>query len=183
MSLKTFFLLRLRNPFRKRGLFRVLPLLLPALLLAGCFASGAPQRNYTVMDPDVSRAGDPVNAQLTLRLRMAPDLRAAIAPTLYRADGSVSTVPGLRYYAPLELAIPRALRELPPEALPENTLDLTILDFCVDCRTPDGAPLARVTLQRGARPPVSATEPLPEGATPAQTRAALARCLRAALTK
>lgn len=159
-----------------------LALLLPLLVaVLGCFSSEAPLRRYTVMDLDPARAADPIAAPRPIRLRMAPDLRAAVAPTLYRADGSVSTVPGLRYYAPLELAIPRAVAELPRETLPKDLRDVTILDFCVDCRTPDGAPLARVTLRHGDGAPISVTEPLPADATPGQTRAALARCLHAAL--
>ena len=101
-----------------------------------------------------------------------------------RADGSVSTYPGLTYYAPLELAIPRALRELGPEALglkPGDRLDLDVLDFCVDRRTPDGVPVARVTLSADGRAPVTVAKPLPAGATPLQTRALLASALLEAI--
>ncbi|HIV09628.1 MAG TPA: hypothetical protein IAC79_05915 [Candidatus Spyradenecus faecavium] len=161
---------------------RLLPALLPAaLLLAGCFGGAAPQRHYTVLDP---AAGVVAPAALDLDVRMAPDLRAASAPTLYRADGSVSTYPGLTYYAPLELAIPRALRELGPEALglkPGDRLDLDVLDFCVDRRTPDGVPVARVTLSADGRAPVTVAKPLPAGATPLQTRALLASALLEAI--
>ena len=149
---------------------RLFPTLLLPLLLVGCFSSSTPpQRHYTVLDPPASQ--HPVTpADLDISVRMAPDLRAADAPTLYRADGSVSTLRALTYYAPLELAIPRALR-------PGQTLSLHIHDFCVDQRTPDDIPVARVTLSANGHALVTTAKPLPANATPAQIRATLADCL------
>lgn len=162
---------------------RLLPLL-PLLILAGCFGAKPTAARHTVADPEpvgYVLAPEPAPA---IAVRMAPDLRAATAPTLYRADGTVSTVHGLTYYASLELAIARALRETKPSMLgltSREELALTIQDYCVDERTPDGTPVARVTLTARTGPSATATEPLPADATPAQTRAALARCLRAAV--
>lgn len=165
---------------------RLLPTLLLPLLLVGCFSSGTPpQRRYTVLDPTAVQL--PVTpADLDISVRMAPDLRAADAPTLYRADGSVSTLRALTYYAPLELAIPRALRELGPTPLslqPGQALVLHIHDFCVDYRTSDGIPVARITLSANGHTLITTSQPLPANATPAQIRATLADCLLKAIRR
>ena len=166
---------------------RLLPTLLLPLLLAGCFSSGTPPlRHYTVLDPPASQ--HPVTpANLDISVRMAPDLRAADAPTLYRADGSVSTLRVLTYYAPLELAIPRALRERASLAdfglQPGQALVLHIHDFCVDYRTSDGIPVARITLSANGHTLITTSQPLPANATPAQIRATLADCLLKAIRR
>ena len=160
---------------------RLFPTLLLPLLLVGCFSSSTPpQRHYTVLDPPASQ--HPVTpADLDISVRMAPDLRAADAPTLYRADGSVSTLRSLTYYAPLELAIPRALRERASLAdlglQPSQALELHIHDFCIDHRTADGIPVARVTLSANGHTLITTSQPLPANATPAQIRTILADCL------
>ncbi len=166
---------------------RLLPTLLLPLLLVGCFSSGTPpQRRYTVLDPTAAQL--PVTpANLDISVRMAPDLRAADAPTLYRADGSVSTLRVLTYYAPLELAIPRALRERASLAdfglQPGQALVLHIHDFCVDYRTSDGIPVARITLSANGHTLITTSQPLPANATPAQIRATLADCLLKAIRR
>ena len=171
-------------PTPRRAFPRGLPAALLALALTGCFGGAAPLPRYTVADPEpagYALAPEPAPA---IAVRMAPDLRAAVSPTLYRADGTVSSVRGLTYYASLELAIARALRETRPADLgltSREELALTIHDYCVDERTQDGTPVARVALTARSGPSATATEPLPPAATPGQIRAALARCLRAAV--
>ena len=166
---------------------RLFPTLLLPLLLVGCFSSSTPpQRHYTVLDPPASQ--HPVTpTNLDISVRMAPDLRAADAPTLYRADGSVSTLRVLTYYAPLELAIPRALRERASLAdfglQPGQALVLHIHDFCVDYRTSDGIPVARITLSANGHTLITTSQPLPANATPAQIRATLADCLLKAIRR
>lgn len=165
---------------------RFLPILLLPLFLVGCFSSGAaPQRRYTILDPKIRQT--PVNpADLDLTVRMAPDLRAADAPIFYRADGSVSTFRDLTYYAPLELAIPRALRELGPAPIglqPGQDLSLYIHDFCIDQRTPDDIAVARVTLSANGHPLVTATEFISPTATPGLIRTTLADCLLDAIRR
>lgn len=152
-----------------------LSLLLPLLLAAGCLGTAQAPRRYTVADPAPDRR--PWGPDLTVRT--APDLRAATAPLLFRADGSVATLRALTYYASLEVAIDRAIREsmTPP---PNGETRLLVRDFCVDER--GDAPVARVTIE-GPRGAKTATEPLPPAAPPEQIRAALARCLQTAYSQ
>ena len=175
---------------------RLAPTLAALPLLAGC-RGGTPAATprHPRADPDPAILLAPARPLPRVTVRLAPDRRAAVSPTLYRADGTVTTLHALVYDASLELAIRRALTEAAPETygLPaaDATAELFIHDFCVDERTADHTPVARITLSRrvrAAQTPANAaptrlhtaTEPLPPGATPTQIRDALARCLRTA---
>ncbi len=120
---------------------RLLPLF---VLLAGC-STTLPQK-YTVAD----LPAEPV-AQLhvsAISVRMAKDLRAYDTPLYFKADGTVTPLRDLTYYAPLEVAIERALTDATmifgTGAAP---LKVTVEDFCLDAR---GETLqAKVTLASG----------------------------------
>ena len=158
---------------------RAFTLLLPALLtlpLTGCFMFGsATPVRYAVGTPRTPQVEADVSG---LSVRMADDLRAAKSPLLFKKDGTVTRVPGLTYYAPVEVVLGRALREM--IGLSEDrrapTADLMVTDFCVDA-TGD-APVARVTLvYRNTGKTVTETQPLRDPADPAEVRIALAKAL------
>lgn len=149
---------------------RLFPLLALALLL-GCATTPAPK--YAVGLPEGTAVALPA---ARLELRMAEDLRAYANPLILHADGTVTPCRALAYYAPLELALARALRDA-THFTGEGTCRLTVQDFHADLRGP--TPLARVTLA-DAKTAISLTEPLPEGWTAPQLRDTLARLLRQA---
>lgn len=151
---------------------RLLPLLALAALVLGCATTPAPK--YAVGLP----AGDPIPLPAArLEVRMAEDLRAYANPLILHADGTVTPCRALAYYAPLELALARALRDA-THFTGKNTCRLTVRDFHADLRGP--TPLARVTLANAQGRTVSLTEPLPKEWAAPQLRDALARLLRQA---
>lgn len=150
---------------------RLLPLLALAILLLGCATTPAPK--YAVGLP----AGDSITLPAArLELRMAEDLRAYATPLILHADGTITPCRALAYYAPLELALARALRDA-TRFTGEGTCRLTVRDFHADLRGP--TPLARVTLTDG-KATFSSTEPLPQDWAAPQLRETLARLLRQA---
>ena len=151
--------------FRRLPALSALPLL---ILLAGCFSTSAPQPKYTVADlPE-----QPMPELATLRVRLAPDLRSLSTPIQFNEDGTVVPVRGITYYAPLELAIERLLREA---AGPQTTelargKMLTLTFFGVDARGGEAQAVVAFTLE--GKPIVSRriARPLPPDCTPAQLR-------------
>ncbi|MGN0886640.1 MAG: hypothetical protein ACI4RT_06545 [Candidatus Spyradenecus sp.] len=157
-----------------------LPLLALLLILcAGCLGPRETPANprYTVANPPAN----PIAQNLLPAVRLAADLRAAPGPLHFHADGTVTPVKGLTYYAPLELALEVALRDataLDPETAPRR-LPITVLAFGLDERS--GTPLAVVRLAtpapNGAPRELLATRPLPANASPRDLREALAAAL------
>ncbi len=153
---------------------------LVALLCAGCFfgprnTPAAPK--YTLADSPTA----PVAQDLLPSVRLAVDLRAAPAPLHFHADGTVTPIEGLTYYAPLEVAIEAALRSTTAYTpnQPPRRASITVLAFCLDERS--GSPLASVRLAtsapNGAQREVSASRPLPASPSPRVLRDALAQAL------
>lgn len=152
-------------------MYRLFFLLAFSALFLGCATTPTPK--YAVGLP----AGDTITLPAArLELRMAEDLRAYANPLILHADGTVTPCRALAYYAPLELALARALRDT-SRFSGEGTCRLTIRDFHADLR--GATPLARVTLA-DAKTIVSITEPLPEDWAAPQLRDTLARLLRQA---
>lgn len=158
-------------------------LLLPlaALALTAC-TSTPPAPRYTIF-PTTEAVPQVTMPGASLRLRMAEDLRAYNAPLHFHADGTVTTFRALRYYAPLELALERALADLTTfQSTANGTLNVEVRDYCL-VDTADGME-ARVTLvlMPSGQTPIrrSAVQPLPATATTAEVREAFAAALREA---
>lgn len=158
---------------------------LAALLCAGCFGprSTPAVPKYTLADPPTA----PVAQDLLPSVRLAVDLRAAPAPLHFHADGTVTPIEGLAYYAPLEVAIEAALRSATAYTpnQPPRRASITVLAFCLDERS--GTPCASVRLAtsapNGAQREVAASRPLPSSPSPRVLRDALAQALLEAYTE
>ena len=159
-------------------------------LLCGC-VSTPPAKRYTVFTPDaILSLGGPLYSDASgVRVRMAEDLRAYNVPLFFHADGSVTPYRALQYYAPLEVALKRALEEVTVFSgkRPEKE-KIVVRDYCiVEHPNPsiEGRPAGwevRVTLQvtSVAHPmPMhrSASIHLEADATPQEIRAAFAQAL------
>ncbi len=117
-------------------------LLLPLLILAGCATSLPPK--YTVTEHASVPLAEVDTSVLTVR--MAKDLRAYATPLCFNADNTVVEVSDLTYYAPLEVAIERALNDVTQKTgTSTRPLRITVQDFCVDKRGDE--PVAKVTLE------------------------------------
>lgn len=120
-------------------------LLLPLLFALGC-ASAPPKPKYTVFTPDcrMQLPGD----YTSLSVRLADDIRSAPHPLCFHADGTVTLCRELAYYAPIEVALTRALQDTfslrKAETTPAKTLRLVVRTFGVDARS--GTPKAVVHL-------------------------------------
>lgn len=166
--------------------------LLSALLLlvvAGCSAP-KPTARFTVFpvttSPDVEKVALPYNG---VRVRMAEDLRAYNVPLCFAADGTVVPYRALNYYAPLEVALERALEDASSFTKTRlGVLKLKVRDYClVEQSTPQGTQrFVRVTLRAlypDATHPTfehSVAQSLSAEATPAEVRDALATALMSA---
>ncbi len=157
-------------------MFRLLSLCLAVMAVCGC-ASTPAAKKYTVGLPETAPLAVPA---AVLDVRMAEDLRAYRNPLVFAADGTVAPCRGLVYYAPLELALARALQDVSAFARESGTLRITVRDFHADCRGAE--PVARVTLEATNGNTASATAPLPADWTPEQLREALAGLLLKAYT-
>lgn len=106
---------------------------LSLLFLLGCTSHPAAKR-YTVfpMCENVANATKLLSPYRDLRVRMANDLRAYSVPLTFHADGSVTPCRAVTYYAPLELALTRALKEISDfDPTAAATLKLEVRDYCV----------------------------------------------------
>ncbi len=148
-------------------LFYLLPLV---TLMVGC-ATTLPPR-YTVAEmPDVRVKRN--NTAVTVR--MASDLRAYNQPLIFNADGTVRPCVDFTYYAPLEVAIERALVDASDFNLTASTpLRVTVSDFCVDAR--GETPIAKVTLKTKEKA-CTKTAPLSDDYTVAELRGTLGMLL------
>lgn len=157
------------------------------LLMTGCAGKPLPKR-YSVFSAGSSAASaESVTSPYSgLKVRMAEDLRAHAVPLRFHANGEVSAYRALTYYAPLEVALTRALEDCTAfQRTRPEVLAIEVRDYCL-VEHPDGATSAlevRVTLQ--ARP-VGAPEPprrctrsrtLPTDASPSIVRQAFAETL------
>ena len=150
-----------------------------AALCAGCFGPRTPPApKYTVGHA----AAEPDLADLRVNVRMAPDLRAATTPLHFQANGTVTPIPGLAYYAPLELAIEAYLRALAQSngQTPQRPFPVVVTCFGIDARS--GSACVRVCLEQEAKGGLfrsaEASLPLTEPATPETLRSQLEACLR-----
>ncbi len=132
-----------------------------ALFTGGCslFTSSTNERPrlYTVAD----LPSKPILAPRPFA-RMADDLRAARTPLRFNNDGTVEPCRGIHYYAPLELAITRALQDAtltPPNMLGQKQT-VVIETFGIDAR--GDAPLARITLRSAQENVITRTAPAPK---------------------
>lgn len=155
---------------------RILLPLLTALFFLGCAAVPTPK--YTVLTAPEPRALPAGYTALTVRL--ADDIRSAPNPLCFHADGTVTLCRELTYYAPVEVAITRALQDAfvrRKESLPaRKPLRLTVRTFGVDAR--DATPKAVVRLDFPAEQlDVRSEEPLPAAYTARELRDALGKAL------
>lgn len=147
---------------------RLLPLLALVILL-GCATTPTPK--YAVGLP----ATEPIAVPAArLELRMSEDLRAYANPLILHSDGTVTPCRALSYYAPVELALARALRDVSCFD-GADTLRLTVRDLHADLR--GSVPLARVTLADARNRIFTRTVPLPSDWAAPQLREALAALL------
>lgn len=160
-------------------MLRLLPLFaLAALLCVGCLGPRETPElpRYTVADPPA----DPIARNLIPTVRLAADLRSAPGPLHFHADGTVTPVKGLAYYAPLELAIASALTSATgyDPAQPRRRADITVLAFGLDDRSGERLAVVRLATNApdGLRESLS-TKVLPENPTPRDIRSALAAAL------
>ncbi len=151
-------------------------LALPLLLLFGCATTIPPK--YTVLDP-IDQPLRTLDAS-SLTLRMRQDLRAYSTPLCFNADGTVTPINDLTYYAPLEVALEYALADVTTFAAnPTPPLRITVKAYCVDNRT--NTPIATVTLATKDKT-LTRTAPLPVDYTIPQLRTTLAKLLLDAYT-
>lgn len=156
---------------------------LPLLFCLGC-ASTPPKPKYTVFTPECCKQlpGD----YTALSVRLADDIRSAPNPLCFHADGTVTLCRDLVYYAPVEVAITRALQDTfsmrKAGAPAHKPLRITVRAFGVDER--DGTPKAVVRLELPAEGLDIRTEKaLPEASTAHQLRNALGEALLQAVDR
>jgi hypothetical protein len=162
-------------------LFRLSLFLLSVRLLSGCFSTPKPKR-YTVFTPEVTASQTPKHLPFSkLRVRMAKDLRAYNTPLRFKADGTVEPYRGLTYYAPLELALERALQDMTSlDKTNPRALSVEVRRYCVI----DGATAAAVAVclqvQVSGQPEqtLELMEPIALDASPDAVRHAFARVLQ-----
>ncbi len=141
-----------------------------ALVAAGC--ATAPTPRYTIgLNADTPKVTLP---SARLEVRMAEDLRAYASPIVYHTDGTITVCNDLRYYAPLELALQRALEDQTAFA-GKGIIRIVVRDYCVDLR--GDKPVVRVTLAAASGRTATATAPLSADWDSAQLRAAFAQAL------
>lgn len=155
-----------------------LPLILLSLLLClGC-ASTPPKAKYTIFTPEYHK---PLPTDYTtLSVRMADDIRSAPNPLCFHADGRVTLCRELTYYAPIEVAITRALQDtfsMRKEGMTAHkALRVVVRTFGVDARTE--TPKAIVHLDFPAEQlDIRVEAPLPENYTAQDLRDTLGKAL------
>ncbi|MGN0891489.1 MAG: hypothetical protein ACI4W7_07570 [Candidatus Spyradenecus sp.] len=160
-------------------------LALALLLSAGCLGPRETPSlpRYTVADPPAT----PAARNLRPAVRLAADLRSAPGPLHFHADGTVTPVQGLAYYAPLELAIEAALRDATaydPGLAPRRPA-ITVLAFGRDDRaaTPRAVVRLATSAPDGSPREAAAARDLPPYPSPRDLRAALAAALLEAYTE
>lgn len=105
-------------------------------LLLGCSASKQAKR-YTVFPTTHTITNQAPEKPITspycgIRVRMANDLRAYNTPLFFHADGTVTPYHSVTYYAPLEVALERALADTTHfTASTQGKLKLEVRDYCV----------------------------------------------------
>ncbi len=145
-------------------------------LMVGC-ATTLPPR-YTVANEAQTKL---TRDAASLSVRMAADLRTYHQPLIFNADGTVNVYRDISYYAPLEIAIERALHDATVfNATAHAPLRITVRDFCIDAR--GDRPMAKVTLKMN-RKVLTKTAPLSLDYTPGEVRDALGSLLLSAYTE
>lgn len=152
--------------------------LIPCLLMlcfatAGCLSSGsgASTPRYTVADT----AGEAKVAGARPEVRLQADIRAYNVPLRFNADGSVTPCAGIRYYAPLELAMTRALRDITQEDDSARPRKVMIEAFGVDAR--GEKPVAHVVLRVATGEVIRKESPIDPTLPPAELRKTLGKLL------
>lgn len=158
-------------------------LLLPFLFCLGC-VSTPPKPKYTVFTPECCKQL-PGN-YTTLSVRMADDIRSAPNPLYFHADGRVTLCRELAYYAPIEVAITRALQDtfsMRKDGIANpKTLRVVVRAFGVDARS--GTPNAVVLLDfPNEGLDVRVEKPLPENYTTQELRDTLGEALFQSIEK
>lgn len=150
--------------------------LLPLAFLIGC--ATAPTPKYSVLTPE-ERCTLPAD-YTAISVRLADDIRTAPNPLHFHADGRVTLCRELTYYAPLELAISRALNDTfsirKEGTTQKKPLRILVNTFGVD--ESSGTPKACVHLEIPAKGlEARAEQPLPEAYTAQDLRNALGEAL------
>ncbi len=140
---------------------------------AGCLSSGsgASTPRYTVADT----AGELKVAGARPEVRLQSDIRAYNVPLRFNADGSVTPCAGIRYYAPLELAMTRALRDITQEDASARPRKVLIEAFGVDAR--GAQPIAHVALRFANGEVIRKESPIDPSLPPAELRKTLGKLL------
>lgn len=154
---------------------KLLPLL-PLAFLIGC--ATAPTPKYSVLTPE-EHCSLPAD-YTTLSVRLADDIRSAPNPLYFHADGRVTLCRELTYYAPMEIAINRALNDtfsIRKEGMKQKKpLRILVQTFGVDARS--GTPKACAHLEIPAKGIDARIEqPLPAAYTAQNLRDALGEAL------
>lgn len=125
-----------------KSLLVLLPFLM-ATLFCGC-ATSKPNPKYNVF-PNSLEPALRTCATSGVRLRMAEDLRAYSAPLVFHVDNTVTVSRDLMYYAPLEVALARALEDITLFTAPKaEKLKVEVRDYCLiehdpaTLKTPEG---------------------------------------------
>ncbi len=176
-----------------------LPLLLLALTcFTGCFSRPEAKPHYSVGLEEI-RAQDIEFPQFkTLKLTLENDIQAMYAPYVFHNDGRVTLYTALTYYAPLPIALERAIKDniVPTATIGEVPhLKLTLTDYAIDLRKEkpfvfvgirsnaayitheDGRRTLQTKIPEGLQTLVIATVELPIHYTPQDVRQAFARAL------
>lgn len=146
--------------------------LFPLIALVGCSSTATPK--YTVglekMQPMEMRCGG-------LTVRMASDLRSYSHPLRFKADGTVEQIRSLTYYAPLEVALERALRDVSTFNSKSTQVKQIIIETFAVVEKEEGA-VVRVRLRAYPRNlPAQVEKHVPDQADAATLRAAFADAL------
>lgn len=157
--------------------------LLILIALTGCFSTSKTMR-YSVLPP--VKMGTPLSTFFStpysgITVRVAKDLRAYDTPLRFKANGAVEPYRALSYYAPLEIALDRALSDLTIcEGRIPKRLTVVVKDYCIqeDDQGNAKVQISLVTrLEKKDTVSIRIAEDLPKDYTPQQVRDAFARLL------
>ena len=162
-------------------ILRLTLLVLAFSCVVGCAATKT--KRYTVFTPEMT-ASTQTQKSLPfskLRVRMAKDLRAYNTPLRFKADGTVEPYRSLTYYAPLELALERALQDITHlEKQDPRALVVEVRRYCVMEREHAAVVAVCLHLQVAGQPEqtLDFLEPIALNASPEVIRQAFARALQ-----
>lgn len=118
--------------------YTALLLLLSCALLTGCFSSRIAPPHYTLgFDEALAERQLLLPPARSVHVSLAEDLGTLHSPYVLHKDGRVTIYRALTYYAPIDVAIERAIKECATFTPPTNgysRLKLTLTRYCIDLR-------------------------------------------------